>query len=77
MELISTFTIIQEDLRTNHEEAANILAYQMDVSASEENKGVSVITDDTDVVVLVLHHYVKQKPTGVVITESPVKGSHN
>ena len=41
--------------------------------ASEENKGVSVISNDTDVVVLLLHHYVKQKLTGVVIMESPVK----
>ena len=45
----------------------------MVVVASEENKGVSVIFDDTDVFVLLLHHYVKQKLTGVVIMESPVK----
>ena len=60
-------------MQTNHEEADNILAHQMVVVASEENKGVSVISADTDVFVLLLHHYVKQKLTGVVIMESPVK----
>ena len=45
----------------------------MVVVASEENKGVSVISDDTDVLLLLLHHYVKQKLTGVVIMESPIK----
>ena len=60
-------------MQTNHEEADNILAHQMVVVASEENKGVSVISDDTDVFVLLLHHYVKQKLTGVVIMESPIK----
>ena len=67
MELTSTVTIKREDLRTKHEEADNILAHQMVVVASEENKGVSVISNNTDVFVLLLHNYVKQKLTGVVI----------
>ena len=66
MELTSTVTFKREDLRTNHEEADNILAHQMVVVMSEENKCVSVISDDTDVFVLLLHHYVKQKLNGVV-----------
>ena len=73
MKLPSTVTIKRDDLQTNHEEADNILAHQVVVVASEENKGVSVISDDTDVFVLLLHHYVKQKLTGVVIMESPIK----
>ena len=77
MELISTVTIKREDLRTNDEEAANTLAHQIVVVAYKENKGVSVISHDTDVVVHLLRHYVKLKFTGVVITESPVKDSHN
>ena len=60
-------------MQTNHEEADNMLAHQMVVVASEENKGVSVITDNTDVFVLLFHHYVKQKLTWVVIMESPIK----
>ena len=58
-------------MQINHEEADNILAHQMVAVASEENKGVSVISNDTDVFVLLLHHYVTQKLTGVVIMESP------
>ena len=41
--------------------------------ASAKNKGVSVISNNTDVFVLLLHQYVKQKLTGLVIKESPVK----
>ena len=73
VELSSTVTIKREDLRANHEEADNILAHQMVVVLSEEIKGVSVISNSTDVIVLLLHHYVKQKITGVVIMESLVK----
>ena len=65
VELTSTVTIKREDLRTNQEEADNILAHQMVVVGSEENKGVSVISNKTDVIVLLLHHYVKQKLTGI------------
>ena len=67
MELTSTFTIKQVDLRINHKGADNILAHQMVVVASEESKGISVISNNTDVCVLLLHHYVKQKLTGVLI----------
>ena len=73
VELTSAVKIHREDLRTNHEEADNILAHQMVVVATEENKGVSVISDDTDVFALLLHYYVEQKLTGLVIMESPVK----
>ena len=73
MELTSTVTIKREDLRTNHEEADKMLAHQMVIVGSEENKGASVISDDTDVFVLLLHHYVKQKLIGVVIMESHVE----
>ena len=73
VELTSIVKIHREDLRTNHEEADNILAHQMVVVATEENKGISVISDDTDVFALLLHYYVEQKLTGLVIMESPVK----
>ena len=72
VEVTSAVTTKHEDLRTNHQEADNRLAHQMIVVASEGNKGVSVISDDTDVIVL-LHHYIEQKVNGVVIMESPVQ----
>ena len=68
LELSSTVTIKRENLRTNHEEADNIPASQMVYVASEENKGVSAISDDTYVSVLLLHHNVKQKLTDHGIT---------
>ena len=60
-------------MRTNHKEADNIQTHPMVVVVSEENKGVSIISDDTDGFVLLLHHSVKQNLTGVVIIVSPVK----
>ena len=54
VELTSTITIKREDIHTNHEEVDSILAHQMVAMASEENKEVSVIFDDTDVFVLLL-----------------------
>ena len=78
MELTSSVTFKRENLRTNHKEADNILAHQMAVVASEENKGGSIISDNTDVFVLLIHHYVKHTLTVVVIMDSPVKDkSHN
>ena len=73
VELTSTVTIKRDDLRANHKEADIILEHQVVVVASEENKGVSAISNNTFVFVLLLHHYVKQKLTGTVIMESPVK----
>ena len=73
VELTSAIKIHREDLRTNHEEADNILAHQMVVVAAEENKGVSGISDDTGMFALLLHYYVEQKLTGLVIMGSPVE----
>ena len=55
-ELTSSFTTKREEFRKKCEEADNILAHQMVVVASKENKGVSVLSDDTDVSVLLLCH---------------------
>ena len=73
VELTSVVKVHREDLPTNHEEVDNILANQMVVVAADENKSVSVISDDTDMFALLLHCYVEQKLTGLVIMESPVK----
>ena len=53
--------------------ADNILAHQM-VAASEENqKGISVVSDDTDVFVLLLYHYQAQNLSLLVVKESLIK----
>ena len=66
-------TIRRQDMSTTHEEADNILAQQMVLNASQPNTGVCVVSDDTDVFVLLLYFYAKCNLTGVVIMESPVK----
>ena len=74
VEITSVARIHREDLRTTHEEADNILAQQMVHAASQTDSCVSVISDDTDVFVLLLYHYFKEKLTGLVVMESPVQG---
>ena len=73
VEIYKGVSIERVDLKTTHEEADNILAHQM-VAASEENqKGISVVSDDTDVFVLLLYHYQAQNLTLLVVMESPIK----
>ena len=60
-------------MKTTHEEADNILAQQMVISASQPNNGVCVVSDDTDVFVLFLYFYAKYNLTGFVIMETTVK----
>ena len=73
IELTKSCKIRREDLRTTHEEADNILAQQMVLVAREPNTGVSVISDDTDVFVILLYYYQKLNLTTVVIKDSPVQ----
>ena len=73
VEITPVAKILREDMKTTHEEADNILAQQMVLNASQPNKGVSVVSDDTDVFVLLLYFYAKYNLTGLVIMESPVK----
>ena len=42
-------------------------------AATEKQKGISVIADDTDVYVLLCFHYLAQKLSIQLIMESPVK----
>ena len=48
--------IYREDISTSHEEADCIIV-QHAMMASEYQQGVSVIADDTDVFILLIHHY--------------------
>ena len=73
VEIHKAFVIERSDIQTTHEEADNILAQQMFVAANEHRKGISVISDDTDVFVLLLYHYQAQNLKLQVIMESPVK----
>ena len=60
-------------MKTTHEEADNIIVQQMVAAANESQKGISVLSDDTDVFVLLLYHYLEQNLKLPVIMESPIK----
>ena len=52
IEIIKATKIRRHDMKTTHEEADNILAKQMVISASQANNGVCVVSNDTGVFVL-------------------------
>ena len=53
--------IARHDIRTSHEEADNIIVQQMVNIVKESSKCVTIISDDTDVFVLVLYHFKDQQ----------------
>ena len=46
-----------QNMATSHEEADNVIAQQAIMFAKQQPGAVSVISDDTDVFVLLVHHY--------------------
>ena len=64
--------IYREDISTSHEKADCIIVQQAMVS--EYQQGVSVIADDTDVFILLIHHYLEQQLTNFMVMESPIHG---
>ena len=44
-------------MATSHEEADTMIAQQAIMCAKRQPDAISVIADDTDVIVLLLHHY--------------------
>ena len=73
MELTKATKIRRQDMKITHEEAENILEQQMVISASQPINCVFVVSDDTDVFVLLLYFYAKYNLTGFVIMLSAVK----
>ena len=65
--------IYREDISTSHEEADCIIVQQA-MMASEYQQRVSVIADDTDVFILLIHHYLEQQLTNFMVMESPIHG---
>ena len=62
VEIYKSVSIERFDLKSTHEEADNFLAHQMVTASQENQKGISVVSDDTDVFVLLLYHYKSSKP---------------
>ena len=65
--------IYREDISTSHEKADCIIVQQA-LMASEYQQGVSVIADDTDVFIILIHHYLEQQLTNFMVMESPIHG---
>jgi hypothetical protein len=63
--------ISRPDLATSHEETDNIIVQQ--VKENTESK-ITVVADDTDVFVLLVHYYHRVNLKNVVLMESPIKG---
>ena len=66
--------IIQRtDMDTTHEEADIIIVQQMLMIANENCSGITVLSDDTDVFILLLYYYHKCGLHSRVTMESPIK----
>ena len=63
--------IYREDISTSHEEADCIIVQQA-MMASEYQQWVSVIADDTNVFILLIHHYLEQQLINFMVMESPI-----
>ena len=73
IDILKSVTIKRVDLKTTHEEADHILAHQIVATAQENQKGVSVVSDDTDVFVSLIHYYQAQNLSIPVVIDSPIK----
>lgn len=62
--------IHKEYIAISYEEADNIIVRQM-VIAKKKPVGISMLSDDTDIFLLFLHHYLEQGLTSVVIYGIP------
>ncbi|KAG0723713.1 hypothetical protein GWK47_042084 [Chionoecetes opilio] len=61
------------DINTTHEEADVIIVQQMLMAAKEKPTSITVLSDDTDVFVLLLHYYLEDGLKFMVSMESPIK----
>ena len=67
--------ISREDLATSHEEADSIIVKQvLSCAAENEQNVITVVADDTDVFVLLLHYHHMANLNNVVLREFPIKG---
>ena len=64
----------RHDLKTSHEEADNIMIHQMLHEARSTGRGIKIVSDDTDVFILLIYHYNNAKLSPPLIMQSPVKG---
>ena len=65
--------IYRRNMATRTEEADNIIIQQMLLIAKQNPSGITVLSDDTDVFVLLLHYYLEAGLQVLVLIESAVK----
>ena len=65
--------ILRKDMNTSHEEADIIIVQQMLTVAEEKPRGITILSDDTDVFVLLLFYYLQENLDLFVTMESPIK----
>ena len=66
--------VTRTDLATTHEEADNIIVQQaMMCARTNEQSEITVVSDDTDVFILLVHYYHTENMRNHIIMESPIK----
>ena len=73
-EVCNGLQILRPDLKTMHEEADVIIPHQVVYLASFGFCSIKVISDDTDVFVLLVHYYTEKKLTSTLLMEPTSQG---
>ena len=73
-EVCNGLQILRLDLKTMHEEADVIIPHQVVYLASLGCCSIKVISDDTDVIVRLVHYYAEKKLTSVLLMEPTRQG---
>lgn len=73
-EIYKGVVITRQDVATSHEEADNIIVQQA-IMCAKDQRGhtVAVIADDTDVFILLMYHYWRERLTCPMIMGSPIQ----
>ena len=74
MEITRGRVIPRPDISTSHKEADNIIIQQTFMAVEQGAECLSVMADDTDVYILLLHYYNQKELNIPMFMESPVHG---
>ena len=72
-EIYKGVVIQGRDISTSHEEVDNIIAQQAVICAKHHSGTIVVVTDDTDVFILLLYHYPQENLTCPLFMTSPIQ----
>ena len=75
-EVCNGLQILRPDLKTMHEEADIIITHQIVYLASLGCCSIKVISDDTYIIVPLVHYYAEKKLTSTLLMEPKVKDAH-